>query len=152
MDLACGPGTGIARHVIDGYRTVPVRGQVRYFLPRRDEMNKVGEVVAPGADEVVESDYDYPMRNVWQVSMCSGLFILTGGDGALEEAIPALVDYRIPVAAVDGSGSVVAALKALIPIFPTWTEGIDFDADVEALASRFIRRVLAAAAQVDEPT
>jgi predicted Rossmann-fold nucleotide-binding protein len=143
VDLACGPGTGIARHVIDGYIQSPIRGKVRFYLPRQEEMAKVGERVEPGADEVIESDYDYPMRNVWQVGMSHGLFVLTGGDGALEEIIPAVVDYHLPVAVVSGSGSAAAALQALLQIYPEWCELIEFGDDVEILATRLIARIVA---------
>ena len=48
FDLACGPGTGVARHVIDGYRSVPERGIVRYYLPTDSAMRAAGETVETG--------------------------------------------------------------------------------------------------------
>lgn len=141
FDLACGPGTGIARHVIDGYRAIEGRGVVRYYLPRAEYMEAVGEAVEPGYDELIQTDYDYPMRNVWQVSQSHGLFVLTGGDGTLEEILPALIDYRIPVALVRGSGSAAGALERLLDLYPEWRELTTFGGDVSELADRFFASV-----------
>lgn len=48
FDLTCGPGTGIARFVVDGYRSVEKRGKVIFYLPKRSEMERVGEDVGGG--------------------------------------------------------------------------------------------------------
>lgn len=123
--LGCGPGTGIARHAIDGFRSVPDRtGKVRYFLPAEHYMQAVGEEVQPGADEIIQTDLDYPMRNVRQISKSIGLVIITGGDGALEEILPALADYDLPVSALRGSGQAAIALEALVQIFPEWAPNV----------------------------
>ncbi len=130
FDLACGPGTGIARHVVDGFRDAPGRGKVRYYLPSEEAMRAVGEDVMPGADEIEQTGLDYPMRNLLQVKRSDGLFVLTGGDGALEEVIAAVVDYRVPVAIVAGSGSVATAVTALLDIYPSWRQLVDLGPDV----------------------
>jgi uncharacterized protein (TIGR00725 family) len=123
--LACGPGTGIARHAIDGFRSVPHRaGKVRYFLPDATHMLAVGEEIQPGADEVVQTDFDYPMRNVHQISKSVGLIVITGGDGTLEEILPALADYNLPVSAQRGTGQAVQALEYLIGLFPDWAPSV----------------------------
>ena len=141
FDLACGPGTGIARHVIDGYREARERGVVRYYLPSREHMDAVGETVELGFDELIETDYDYPMRNVWQVGQSQGVFVLTGGDGTLEEVLPALIDYRLPVAIVEGSGSAAVAVKRLTDIYPEWNELLMFGEAVDELAQQFVATV-----------
>jgi len=123
--LGCGPGTGIARHVIDGFRSVPDRtGKVRYYLPAEHHMKAVGEEIEPGADEIIQTDLDYPMRNVHQIGQSVGLIVITGGDGALEEVLPALADYEMPVSALRGSGQAALALKALLKIFPEWAPSV----------------------------
>lgn len=133
-DLTCGPGTGIAEHVISGFRSVPDRrGKVTFYLPNRSDMEKAGERVGEGADAVVQTDYDYPMRNIFQIRSCDALFILTGGDGALEEALAALADYNLPVSAYKGSGPAVAALELLVPLFPDWTELLRIGEDLPDL-------------------
>lgn len=119
-DLACGPGTGMAKHIIEGYRSIIPRGKVRFYLPKISEMEKVGEVIGEGADETIETDLDYPLRNIYQIRESDALFIITGGDGTLEEAIVALADYQLPVAALENSGSAVKALSLLLDIYPSW--------------------------------
>ena len=148
FDLACGPGTGLARLVTDGYRSAPTRGFVRYYLPRRELMEAVGEVVEEGADDVVETELDYPMRNVFQVQQSSGVFCLTGGDGALEELLPAVIDYRLPVAIVEDAGSAARAMKLLLDIWPEWGELVRFGPSVADLLAWFIESV-GARARVD---
>ncbi|MGH3772815.1 MAG: hypothetical protein ACRDRW_15725 [Pseudonocardiaceae bacterium] len=143
VDLACGPGTGIARHVIDGYRAEPKRGRVRYYLPLRAEMEKVGETVEDGADEIVETDFDYPMRNVWQVKQSHGVFVLTGDEGTLEEVLTAVIDYGLPVAVVDGAGAASTALRKLVEVYPWWKDLLRIGPDVQSLAQPFIDHVRA---------
>jgi predicted Rossmann-fold nucleotide-binding protein len=146
FDLACGPGTGIARHVIDAYRSVNQRGVVRYYLPTEEAMRAAGEEVEPGADEIERLDLDYPMRNVAQVKASQGLFLLTGGDGALEEIIPAIIDYDLPVAVVEGAGTAAAAVRALLEIYPEWQRLVRLGPDVQSLLEDFIDRVRASSA------
>jgi predicted Rossmann-fold nucleotide-binding protein len=146
FDLACGPGTGIARHVIDGFRRAPAAGRVRYYLPTEADMAAVGEEVVPGADEVEHTGLDYPMRNLFQVKRSDGLFVLTGGDGALEEVVAAIVDYRLPVAIVAGSGSVAAAVTALLEVYPEWRALVELGPDVASLLDPFLARVGVASA------
>lgn len=141
FDLACGPGTGIAGDVIDGFRQVPAAGKVRYYLPTEADMAAAGEEVMPGADEVEQTGLDYPMRNLLQVKCSDGLFVLTGGDGALEEVVAAVVDYRLPVAIVAGSGSVAAAVTALLEVYPGWRDLVELGPDVASLLDPFLARV-----------
>jgi predicted Rossmann-fold nucleotide-binding protein len=141
FDLTCGPGTGIARHVIDGFRPSAERGKVRYYLPGDADMRAVGEEVMPGADEIEQTGLDYPMRNLLQVKRSDGLFVLTGGDGSLEEVIAAVVDYRVPVAIVAGAGSVAAAVTALLEVYPGWRALVEFGPDVASLIDPFLTRV-----------
>lgn len=143
VDLACGPGTGIARHVIDGFRSEPERGIVRYYLPLRAEMEKVGETVEDGADEIIETDFDYPMRNVWQVKQSHGVFVLTGGDGTLEEVLPAIIDYGLPVAVVDKAGTAAVALRRLVEVYPAWTKLLRIGPDVQSVIQPFVEQVRA---------
>jgi predicted Rossmann-fold nucleotide-binding protein len=140
--LACGPGTGIARYAIDGFCSVPSRrGAVRYFLPAESYMTAVGEVIQPGYDEIVQTDLDYPMRNVYQISKSSGLIAITGGDGTLEEMLPALIDYNLPVSALKGAGQAAAALEALLDVFPLWRPNVLLGDDPEELARFILERL-----------
>ena len=150
FDLACGPGTGIARYVIDGYRSRPARGIVRYYLPAQRYMAAVGEEVLTGSDEIEETEFDYPMRNVYQISKSDGVLVLTGGDGALEEALPALIDYGLPVAVVEGAGSAAVALKRLVEVYPEWGPKLIFGAHVSEVLDDFCSRVAARAAEAEQ--
>jgi len=42
------------------------------------------------------------MRNVYQISKSYGLIVISGGDGTLEEILPAIIDYELPVAVLKG--------------------------------------------------
>lgn len=141
FDLACGPGTGIARYVIDGFRETDREGVVRYYLPSPEAMEAAGEKVDFGADVIEQTDLDYPMRNVLQVQRSDGLFVLTGGDGTLEEILPALIDYRLPVAAVAGTGTAVDALAALLQIYPEWRRLVTIGERAQLLTPGFFERV-----------
>jgi predicted Rossmann-fold nucleotide-binding protein len=140
--LACGPGTGIARHAIDGFRSVPDRpGRVRYYLPAQADMEAAGEQIMPGHDELIQTDLDYPMRNVWHVKQSSGLIAITGGDGTLEEILPALIDYGLPVGVLRGSGQAADALELLLDVFPAWKAQLLFSADPASIARFVIDRI-----------
>jgi hypothetical protein len=78
-------------------------------------MRAVGEEVEPGYDEIIQTDLDYPMRNVYQVSRSNGLIAITGGDGTLEELLPALIDYDLPVSILKGSGQAASAWRRSSP-------------------------------------
>ena len=144
FDLGCGPGTGIARHVIDGFRSVGSAGKVRYVLPAAEHMKAVGEDVEPGADSIEQTPFDYPMRNVYQVGQSDGLFVLTGGDGALEEILCALIDYRIPVGIVRDSGSASHAVQLLLGLYPEWEDLLHFGNSVSEVVEAFFAAVGAA--------
>lgn len=152
FDLACGPGTGIARYVIDGFRHEPSRGSVRYYLPHEAEMTAVGEEVADGADEICRTEFDYPMRNVWQVKQSDGVFALTGGDGTLEELLPALIDYKLPVAVVRDAGSAAKALAVLLDIYPEWSDLVHLGDDVSSIAPAFLAAVRERARERAQPS
>jgi hypothetical protein len=141
FDLACGPGTGISRYVIDGYRSITAHGIVKYYLPLEEHMLAVGERATEGADEIEQTPYDYPMRNVYQVSKSDGVFVLTGGDGALEEILPALIDYGLPVGIIDGTGEAAVAVRMLLGVFPEWERLLMFSSDVYAVVDNYCERV-----------
>jgi uncharacterized protein (TIGR00725 family) len=145
FDLACGPGTGIARYVIEGFRAAQPSGLVRFYLPTADDMAAAGEAVQATADEIEHTGLDYPLRNVLQVKRSDGLFVLTGGDGALEEILPAVIDYDVPVSIVEGAGTAAAAVAALLDIYPEWRRLITLGPDVDALIDDFLMRVRAKA-------
>jgi len=132
-DLSCGPGTGIAKYVIEGYRSIEKKGNVRFYLPLKSEMEKVGEKIGSGADEIIETEFDYPLRNIYQIRQSDAVVVITGGDGALEEAIVALADYKLPVVALKDSGNAAKALEMLSEIFSSWHDYLMIGDDVSIL-------------------
>lgn len=141
--LACGPGTGISAHAIAGFRSVTGRaGVVRFYLPAQRWMEAVGEVARwQDADEIVATDLDYPQRNVYQISKSSGVVAITGGDGTLEEILPALIDYGLPVAVLQGSGQAAVALERLLDVFPAWRPSVLLDDDPASLSGFVLDRL-----------
>jgi predicted Rossmann-fold nucleotide-binding protein len=140
--LGCGPGTGIAVHAIEGFRSVAGRrGVVRFQLPRAELMAAVQEVVGDGADEIIQTEYDYPVRNVVQVGRSCALIAITGGDGTIEEILPALIDYGLPVAILRGSGQAALGVEALLQIFPEWAPNVLIDDDPELLVKFVLDRL-----------
>ena len=113
FDLVIGPGTGIARCVIDGYRSVKDRGEVIFYLPRLKEMKRVGEEMEEGADKVVTTEQDYPTRNLIMIRKSDAVIAVNGFAGTLTEIIAAVLDYHKPTAALENSGEAVTASKLL---------------------------------------
>src|SRR5262245_59185638 len=132
-DLACGPGTGVAKYAVEGYRSVSPRGTVRFYLPLPEEMQRVGEVVGEGADQIIQTMLDYSLRNLFQVKASDGLFILSGGDSTLQEAIAALAEYEIPVVGLRDSGTAVKALDLILPLYPVWGGRLVLGDDIDQL-------------------
>lgn len=114
-DLTCGPGSGITRYVLEGFKSIPEerRGQVIFYLPKIKEMRRVGETISSTPDVVVKTGVDYPTRNVIQVRDADALIAITGGAGTTTEIINAAMDYDMPVAILDQSGPMVEAVRAL---------------------------------------
>jgi len=142
VDLACGPGTGVAGHVVAGYRSVAGRrGRVRYYLPTPEAMRAAGEEVRPGADDIVQTGLDYPMRNVYQISRSHGLVVIGGGDGTLEEVIAAVVDYRLAVGVLAGSGKAATAVERLLEVFPEWHQQVLLGKNSDKLVRHVLDRL-----------
>lgn len=129
FDLVIGPGTGIARSVIDGYRSVENRGEVIFYLPKLKEMKRVGEEMEEGADRVIETEQDYPTRNLIMIRKSDAMIAIDGFAGTLTEIIAAVMDYQKPTAALEGSGEAIEASKLLKHI----RERIFFSKDAKEL-------------------
>lgn len=127
FDLTTGPGTGISAEVIAGYRSVKRHGAVRVYLPTTEAMKIAGETVQGGFDEIIQTEFDYPMRNVYHIKHSDALVAITGGDGTLEECLPALIDYSLPTIVLRGSGLAAQALEWLSDnLFPEWKTYLHF--------------------------
>lgn len=116
FDLVIGPGTGVARSVIDGYRSVKERGEITFYLPKLKEMKRVGEEMEEGADRVVVTEQDYPTRNLIMIRKSDAVVAIDGFAGTLSEIIAAVLDYHKPTAALEDSGEAIRASKLLTHI------------------------------------
>src|SRR5690242_17583318 len=96
-------------------------------------MQRVGEVVGDGADEIIQTEYDYPLRNIYQVRCSDALFILSGGDSTLQEALAALAEYELPVVGLSKSGTATRALELLLPLYPVWSSRLVLGDDIDDL-------------------
>jgi len=118
FDMTCGPGTGIAKFVIKGYRSVPKRGKIVFYLPKLSEMKRVGEEMEEGADDVVKTNAEYPIRNLLQVKESDAVVGIGGSAGTLTEVIAAVMDYHKPVAMFEDGSESVQAAKIISKIRP----------------------------------
>ena len=118
FDMTCGPGTGIAKFVIKGYRSVPKRGKIVFYLPKLSEMKRVGEEMEEGADDVVKTNAEYPIRNLLQVKESDAVVGIGGSAGTLTEVIAAVMDYHKPVAMFEDGSESVQAAKIISKIHP----------------------------------
>ena len=98
--LVSGGGIGVSRLVVDSYRE---NGGEKYicYLPSKEEMKKVGDTIGPKPDEIIETNLDYPGRNLVMLKECDGVIALNGSLGALTELINAIIDYKKRVAVFD---------------------------------------------------
>lgn len=150
LDLACGPGTGVAAHAIDGYRSATESGTVDFFLPSSAHMIAVGESLGRKPDRIIQTNLDYVMRNVMQVGFSRGVIAVSGGDGTLEELLPALIDYNLPVGVVTGSGAASRAVVSLADAeFPDWHGLLITATSGRQVARKVIQAVLAQSHAVD---
>lgn len=112
VHMSVGPGTGVARYVIDGYRSVANRGHVIFYLPKESEMERVGEAMEEGADEIYHTELDYPLRNLIQVKESSAVVAIGGSAGTVTEIVAAAFDYNKPTIVLK-KGEAYKALKSL---------------------------------------
>lgn len=120
--LTCGPGSGLARYLLEGYDSVrskrPQLPKPRFYLPKLSEMTRVGEKEETyGIDvEIIRTELDYPSRNIRQVSESEAMIAIGGGVGTLQEVTYAAYDFDIPVAMLESAGDVADAIKQLTRI------------------------------------
>jgi len=126
FDLTIGPGTGVARFVIDGYRSVEKRGKIIFYLPKESEMERVGELMEEGADEVIKTELDYPLRNIVQVKESQAVVAIGGGAGTVTEVVTSALDYNKPTVILEG-GEAYKAVSNLTEL----KKNINFVSSVE---------------------
>ena len=98
--LISGGGTGISELVVNSYKKNKGKRYICY-IPSKSQMEKVGEELGPKPDKLIETNLDYPERNVVMVRECDAVIALHGGLGTLSEIIAAVKDYNKKVSVVD---------------------------------------------------
>jgi uncharacterized protein (TIGR00725 family) len=91
--LVSGGGTGVSELVVNSYRKNKGKQYICY-IPSKEQMEKVGEELGPKPDKLIETNVDYPERNIIMVRECDALIALHGGLGTLTEIIHAIKDYN----------------------------------------------------------
>lgn len=109
--LISGGGTGVSEIVVNSYKKNKGKEYVCY-IPSKKQMEKVGEELGPKPDKLIETNLDYPERNVVMVRECDAVIALHGGLGTLTEIIHAVKDYNKKVSVID-FGDLAAWIKAI---------------------------------------
>lgn len=122
--LISGAGTGMSEIVVSSYKQNKGKKYIAY-LPSRKEMEKVGEKIGPKPDEIIETNVDYPERNIIMVKSCDAVIALHGGLGTLTEIIHAAKDYNKKVSVIDKGW-----LPAIIRQIPELSEKVFLTLDV----------------------
>jgi len=84
-------------------------------------MGKVGEELGPKPDKLIETNLDYPERNIVMVRKCEGVIAIHGGLGTLTEIIHAVKDYNKKVSVID-----VGELAKLVKSIPELEKKVFF--------------------------
>ncbi len=90
--LVTGAGTGMSELVVNGYKQNKGEKYVA-ILTSKEQREAVGEELGPEPDEIIETNMDYPSRNVELVKYCDAIIALPGSLGSLTEVIHAINDY-----------------------------------------------------------
>jgi hypothetical protein len=98
--LISGGGTGISKLVVESYKKNKGKKFIAYF-PSEKIMKKVGEEKGPKSDETIETNVDYPERNLIMIRDCDAIIALHGGLRTIAEMIHATKDYGKKIALID---------------------------------------------------
>jgi uncharacterized protein (TIGR00725 family) len=109
--LISGGGEGVSEIVVKSYKKNKGQKYVCY-IPSKEQMRIVGEKIGPKPDELIETNLDYPQRNIKMVQNCDAVIALNGGLGTLTEIIHAVKDYNKKVSVVD-FGELSSWIKAI---------------------------------------
>lgn len=102
-DILLGPGSGVVRYVIEGFREKKRKGKIIFYLPRKKELIRVGEELHDYGDEIIKTDDSYVQRVVRMCEMTDALTAVTGGAGTLYEMI-GMMFMKKPVTVLQESG------------------------------------------------
>jgi hypothetical protein len=112
--LVSGGGTGMSKLVVDSYRKHNGKRFIAYF-PSEKVRKKVGKEKGPKPDKAIETNVDYPERNIIMMRESDVLIGLHGGLGTIAEMIHAVKDYHKKVSVID-KGEMAGWIKAITPL------------------------------------
>jgi uncharacterized protein (TIGR00725 family) len=98
--LITGAGTGISSLVVSSYKKHKGKKYLAY-LPSKKEIERVGEELGPTPDEAIQTELDYPERNLLMLKNCNGIIALHGGLGTFTEIINGFMDYKKKVSVIE---------------------------------------------------
>ena len=103
--IISGGGEGTSEIIIKSYKLNKGKSYTCY-IPSKKEMERVGENLGPKPDKLIETNLDYPERNIVMVRECDSIIAIDGGLGTLTEIIHAIKDYNKKVSVI-GLGEMV---------------------------------------------
>jgi uncharacterized protein (TIGR00725 family) len=109
--LVSGGGTGVSEYVVNSYKKHGGK-QFICYRPAQEYADKVGEELGPKPDKLVETNVDYPERNLIMIRSGDALLALHGGLSTLAEIIDAVKDYGKKVSVID-FGDLAAWIRAI---------------------------------------
>ncbi|MBR9707481.1 MAG: hypothetical protein GOV15_03530 [Candidatus Diapherotrites archaeon] len=109
--IVSGAGTGISALVVNAYRENKGKKYIAY-LPSKEEREKSKEELGPEPDELVDTNTDYPERNIIMMRNIDVVIALHGGVFTLTEIIHASKDYKKKVAVID-NGKLASWINAI---------------------------------------
>jgi uncharacterized protein (TIGR00725 family) len=122
--LISGAGTGMSEIVVNSYKQNKGKKYIAY-LPSKKEREKAGEKLGPQPDEIIETNVDYPEKNIIMVKSCDAVIALHGGLGTLTEIIHAVKDYNKKVSVIDKG-----RLPEIIRLIPELKKKVFLTSDV----------------------
>jgi uncharacterized protein (TIGR00725 family) len=98
--LVSGRGTGVSEFVVNSYRKHKGKQYICY-RPAKKYADKVGEELGPKPDKLIDTNTDYPERNLIMIRDGDAMLALHGGLGTMAEIIEAVKDYNKKVSVID---------------------------------------------------
>ena len=116
--MVTGAGTGTSELIVNNYRLNRGKKYVA-ILPSKEQREAIGEELGPIPDEIINTEMDYPSRNVELVKYCDAVIAPPGALGTLSEVIHAVNDYGKKVVILD-----VGPLAEMIEHIPELREKV----------------------------
>ncbi|HKZ34473.1 MAG TPA: hypothetical protein VJ179_01220 [Patescibacteria group bacterium] len=130
-DVIVGPGSGVVRFLVEGFREVSSKGNVIFYLPKKKELIRTGEELTPFADEVIRTEEDYLHRMITMCEDADGYASIAGASGTIAEAV-SMMFLKKPVTmleeagAASNAGQILGGLKVYAYFSPTVEKMVDY--------------------------